>query len=92
MKTFVTACVMAMALGSSAAMAYENFIPLGTGYSSDVDSLAASGTDLEELTVKSDIYETELYRAGRNAAEADSFFRRFQSDTELEGGDTSIDY
>jgi|JI10StandDraft_1071094.scaffolds.fasta_scaffold145242_2 hypothetical protein len=95
MKKYVIAGALlmsAVAMGGAAASAYENFIPLGTGYSSDVDSLADVGTDRNDLTVRSDVYETELYRAGRNAAEADSFFRRFQSDTELEGGDTSIDY
>ena len=95
MKKYVIASLMgfaAAAAGSSLAAAYENFIPLGTGYSSEVDSLADIGTERGDVTVQSDVYETELYRAGRNAAEADSFFRRFQSDTELEGGDTSIDY
>ncbi|NMD08872.1 MAG: hypothetical protein GYA66_12945 [Phyllobacteriaceae bacterium] len=95
MSNFVKMGVLAaavFALGSSAASAYENFIPLGTGYSSEVDSLADFDSDRTDVIEKSDIYETELYRAGRNAAEADSFFRRFQSDAEIEGGDTSIDY
>ena len=84
--------VSLLAVESSAALAYENFIPLGTGYSADIDSLPNFESDAADLAVKSDVYETELYHKGRKAAEADSFFRRFQSDTELEGGDTSIDY
>lgn len=95
MKTYVIAGVCAMvmvAAGSSLAAAYENFIPLGTGYSSEIDSLALIGSERDDVAVRADVYETEIYHAGRNAVEADSFFRRFQSDSELDGGDTAIDY
>jgi hypothetical protein len=74
------------------ALAYENFIPLGTGYSSEVDSLPDFESEQSRINAQADLYETELYWQGRRDIEADSAFRRFQSDSELVGGDVSIDY
>ncbi len=91
MRVFVMSGVMLFGLLSPAA-AFENFIPLGTGYSTEVSDLAGFESPQAEVIGKADIYETELYRIGRNAQETDSFFRRFQSDAEIQGGDTAIDY
>jgi len=95
MHKFVIATTMLAGLVGSAgvpAQAYENFIPLGTGYSSEVDSLPDFDSDASATIARTDIYETELYFKARKEIEADSFFRRFQSDNELQGGDTFIDY
>lgn len=95
MRKYVFATVVLVGLFGSAqapALAYENFIPLGAGYSSEVDSLPNFDSPAGDTSAKTDIYETELYFKARKEIEADSFFRRFQSDNELQGGDTFIDY
>ncbi len=86
----LTAVLFAVSAGSAAA--YENFVPMGTGYSTEVDSLPSFQSERGQVSVKTDVYESEIYRKGREAAEFDSQFRRFQSDAEFEGGDTFIDY
>ena len=91
MKMFVVAVVLVGAVVSPA-LAYENFIPLGTGYSADVDSLPGLESDVSGAISKADVYETELYFKARKAAEDESYFRRFQSNTEFDGGDSSLDY
>jgi hypothetical protein len=72
--------------------AFENFIPMGTGYSTDVDSVPAFDSERGQVIQQADIYETEIYMQKRREAEADSRFNRFFSDTEVSGGDSSIDY
>ncbi len=46
-------------------LAYENFIPLGTGYSTNVDSLPTLTAKKVRIIQHADVYETELYRLGR---------------------------
>ena len=77
---------------SSAAMAYENYIPLGTGYSTNVDSLPTFDSNAGEISSKTDIYETEIYMLNRKKAEQDSQLRRFFSDSESTVLDRNIDY
>jgi hypothetical protein len=91
MRVFVVTALL-IAGFAGPAVAYENFIPLGTGYSTEVDSLPSFGSERAEISARADVYETELYFIDRKAKEDDSLFRRFQSDSEVSGGDTSIDY
>ncbi len=76
----------------SPASAYETFIPLGTGYSTDIDSVPSFDSQRGEIIQQSDIIETEIYLQKRKEQEADSRFNRFFSDTEISGADNSIDY
>lgn len=78
--------------GASTCFAYENFIPLGTGYSTEVDSVPEFGTERAQINQEADIIETEIWRSKREAAEFDSRIDRFFSDAEVSGGDTTIDY
>lgn len=91
MRKFVLTGAALVAL-SAPALAFENFIPMGTGYSTDTDSIAEFGSERAQIGARADLYETEIYRFQRDMAEADSYFRRFQSDAEVTGGDNSIDY
>jgi hypothetical protein len=91
MRSYVIASVVFVGLAGPC-QAYENFIPLGTGYSAEVESLPRFDSSAGDTASKADIYETELYFSGRKAIEADSRFRRFQSDAEFDGSDNSIDY
>jgi hypothetical protein len=77
---------------SGPALAYENYIPLGAGYSSNVDSLPAFDSEAGQISQETDVYETELYKKGRKSIEDESRFRQFFSDSESTGADTYIDY
>lgn len=93
MRSAVKFVVVAMVLGfAMPALAYENFIPSGTGYSPEVDSLPAFDSEAGQITVQADIYETENYRRRLEEAERDSKFRQFFSDANSTGSDTFIDY
>jgi hypothetical protein len=78
--------------GASAALAYENYLPLGTGYSSNVDSLPSFDSEVGQVNQQADVYETEIYMLGRKRVEDDSRMRSFFSDAESTGADTNIDY
>ena len=77
---------------SSSAQAFENFIPTGTGYSTNVSSLPALNSEAEALNTQSDIYETELYNKQLEARRRESYLQRFMSNSETAGSDFSIDY
>jgi hypothetical protein len=86
-------CVISMVcVVSGPALAYENFIPLGTGYSTDVTEVPGFDTERGQVNQQADIIETEIYRAEQDKAAAESSLRRFFSDSEVSGSDTSIDY
>ena len=73
-------------------LAYENFIPAGTSYSSTVDSLPDFASPEGQIIQQADIYETENYKRGRKRVEDDSRFRQFFSDGESTGVNGHIDY
>jgi hypothetical protein len=77
---------------SPAAIAYENYIPLGTGYSANVDTLPAFESDAGQVSQQTDVYETELYFENRKKALDDSRMREFFSDRNSTGFDSHIDY
>ena len=91
MRAISLVFVLALA-ASPAAMAYENYIPLGTGYSPNVDSLPAFESDAGQVSQRSDEYETELYFENRKRALDDSRMREFFSDRNATGSDSHIDY
>jgi hypothetical protein len=91
MRAFVFG--LAVVAGVSApALAFENFIPLGTGYSTEVGELVEPGTEEGQEIIRADEYETEIYREGRESIELDSRLRQFSSDAENTGADAYIDY
>ncbi len=89
--SLVLACSLLLVLANPAA-AYETFIPLGTGYSTDVSSVPEFDSQRGEINQQADIFETEIYLRRRNAAVRDSYMNRFSSDPEVSGGDYNIDY
>ena len=91
MRAISLVFVLALA-ASPAARAYENYIPLGTGYSPNVDSLPAFESDAGQVSQRSDEYETELYLENRKRALDDSRMREFFSDRNATGSDSHIDY
>lgn len=77
---------------TSAVQAYENYIPLGTGYSTNVDSLPSFDSAAGQVSQQTDVYETEIYLTGRKRIEDESRMRAFFSDAESTGSDSQIDY
>ena len=87
--------ILALVFGNALAgqaQAYENFIPSGTSYSTEVDSLPPLDSELGQAIGQTDIYETEIYRKARENAAYDSKLRRFFTDSGTPGGDQFIDY
>ena len=83
--------VCAISFGLSVpALAYENFIPLGAGYSTDVSSLPALNSQAQANTSQADIYETELYRKQLEQRQHDSYITRFYANSDA--SDFSVDY
>jgi hypothetical protein len=87
-------CLSAVALValSPVAVAYENYIPLGTGYSTTVDSLPSFDSDAGQIIQRTDEFETEQYLLNRKRAEQDSRLQNFFSRSDSSGVDNSIDY
>jgi hypothetical protein len=81
-----------MVLGFPHASAFETFIPMGTGYSTEISEVPAFDSSRGRVNQEADIIETEIYRRQREAQMRDSRMSRFKSDPEVSGGDDSIDY
>ncbi len=88
--------VMVAAVGlvvfSGNVQAFENFIPAGTGYSTEIIALPELNSDQSKLNQQTDIYETEIYRKQRKYAEDDAKLRRFFSQNDSTGLGGSVDY
>jgi hypothetical protein len=84
--------LIAILMTGTAARAYDTFIPMGAGYSTEVSSIPALNSDEEKVISQTDLYETELYAKQRAEREHDSYINRFFSNSETSGSDFSIDY
>jgi hypothetical protein len=84
--------VLAFFAAIASAQAFENFIPAGTGYSTEIATLPDFNSDQSQINQQTDIYETEIYRKKRKYAEDDATLRRFfsQNDPTSIGG--KVDY
>lgn len=77
---------------ATTAQAFENFIPAGTGYSTEIITLPDLNSDQSKLNQQTDIYETEIYRKQRKYAEDDAKLRRFFSQNDSTGLNGKVDY
>ena len=77
---FVSALVCS---GFAPAHAYESFIPLGTGYSTNVGELPSLNSDAQSLSAQTDIYETEIYRKALEQRNHNSAIKRFFSNSDF---------
>jgi hypothetical protein len=91
MKSLVLILVLPLAFATQG-VAYENFIPSGTGYSSEIDSIPELNSDRDKINAGTDLIESDLFRKARDAQVKDSYIRRFFSESESGGSDFSIDY
>src|ERR1700752_679428 len=71
------------------AFAAENFIPGGHTYSPDNEPLPELKSEQDKINLNADLIQSEIYRQQRERKRLDSQFRRFISEQELKGGDTS---
>jgi hypothetical protein len=93
MRVFsVIVAVAGSVVMASAAHAFENFIPAGTGYSTEIITLPELNSDQSKLNQQTDIYETEIYRKQRKYAEDDAKLRRFFSQNDSTGLNGKVDY
>jgi hypothetical protein len=74
------------------ALAYENFIPLGAGYSPNVSAVPEFDSADGKKIARSDSYETDIYVKMRKKIEDESRLRQFFSDRNSTGLDGHIDY
>ena len=93
MRVFSVMVVVAgFVVATGAAQAFENFIPAGTGYSTEILTLPELNSEQSKLNQQTDIYETEIYRKQRKYAEDDAKMRRFFSQNDATGLGGSVDY
>jgi hypothetical protein len=92
MRQFGLVAVFVLALSSGPAAAYENFIPLGHGYSPEETGVPDFASEKAQIVQQSDIFETEIYHQERETRVQDSYIQRFISNQETTGADYSIDY
>jgi hypothetical protein len=92
MKMRVIVLFSLVAFGATPAVAYENFIPLGAGYSPSVSEVPEFDSQDGRKIARSDSYETDIYLKGRKKIEDESRLRQFFSDRNSTGLDTHIDY
>ncbi len=62
------------------AVAEENFLPSGPGYSTEIDSVPDIASVKDKLNAKADVIESDLYRRAREAQLSNSYMRRFFSE------------
>lgn len=91
MRSILPAIGFVLALAAPAS-AYENFIPMGTGYSTEVSSLPSFDSERGRISQQTDIYESEIYRKQRRDIESINHLRQFMSDSNFTGIDNYIDY
>ncbi len=74
------------------ALAFDTFIPLGMGYSTQDGSLSGLTAQERNTINQADIYETDIYQRQLRARQNDSRMQRFSSDRNSNGTDFSVDY
>ncbi len=74
------------------AQAYENFIPLGTGYSTSVSTIPGIESERQRIIEQTDIYETEIYNKQLQQRQLETSSSAFFNDSAAFNSDRSIDY
>ena len=93
MRKIILAASAALAFSSFAAVAAENFIPLGQDYGLGNNSLPPLNSDKDQFNAQTDIYQSEVYNRELQQKQFDS--RMFNLINEQEPGDLNspnLDY
>ena len=88
----ICAGLLGLSLFVLPARAYENFIPLGTGYSTSVSSIPAIKSERQRIIEQTDIYETEIYNKQLQERIFTSRSGAFFDNPQGFNSDRSIDY
>ena len=88
----IAVLVLGLMAGASAAQAYDKFIPLGAGYSTDVGGLPAIDSQEQKLTNQADVYETEIYNKQLEQNRHNAYIKHFLNDQNSAGSDFAVDY
>lgn len=88
----VLVVISAFVVGALPAQAYENFIPLGTGYSSSVNTIPAIKSERQRIIEQTDIYESEIYNKQLEERNFQARSSAFFNDAAAFSSDRSIDY
>lgn len=88
----ILAVIAVMLAASVPAQAFENFLPLGLGYSTSNVGLSQLSAKDRSIISQTDIYETDIYQRQLRARETDSRRRAFSSDRNSDGISPSINY
>ena len=89
---FVFGVFLAVLAFCGPAQAYDSFLPLGVGYSTQSVDLTALTPRQRAAINKADIYETEIYQRQLRAKQFDSKMRRFLDDRNANLTDGWINY
>jgi hypothetical protein len=86
-------CVAVILLsGASNAMAYDKFIPMGQGYSTNNFDAANLTPEQQAAINQADIYETELYLKQLRQKQLDSQMNRMMFDRQNNDFGTTLGY
>jgi hypothetical protein len=84
--------VVAGVAAASPAFAYDNFLPLGLGYSTkNIGLYHLSQQDLNAIG-QADVYETDIYQRQLHARQYDSQMTRIQNDRNFDPTDFTPNY
>jgi len=92
MRIVVLASALAALAFPPAALAYENFIPLGHNYSPDDPTLPALNSNQDQINAQVDIFEADVYTRALNAKQFHSRMEQFSGSQEYVGPNVYIDY
>ncbi len=93
MRVLFAAVIAGLVLAPGAALAVENFIPLGHNYSPDDSVMPEFNSEQDRINGQVDIYETEIYTRQRFQKENNTYVRRFLNSQSGTGGSMEfIDY
>lgn len=92
MRLTLLAVVATLALASSQAHAYENFIPMGQSYAPGENELPRLDSEQDRLNSQVDIYESEIYNRQRDLKEFSTQMNSYSLGRTPSGSSDFIDY
>ncbi len=89
---WVTALAILAITGPDAAFAFDKFIPMGQGYSTNNFDGTNLTAEQQAAINQADIYETELYQKQLRQKQLDSQMNRLMFDRQNNDSGTTLDY
>jgi hypothetical protein len=92
MRRFLLVAAMVISGSASSAFAYDTFIPMGQGYSTNNFDVSQLTPEQQAAINQADIYETELYLKQLRQKQLDSQMNRLMFDRQNNDFGASLDY